>query len=173
VSPITIDLFKKAVAQYFEPIAHENNLPLVRPGEKLYEIPSIHFVMRIRFDVGAHTKSINATLIQSHQMPGDIEEGCLDELGVGVIAGYNGVEVRYVPWEQTEEGFLQQAKAIAIQAKQFAVPYLLGQKSDWNYVRAYIQEKIDEDVERIKAYKFPPNVQKRWHLPADRPPDEK
>jgi hypothetical protein len=50
-------------------------------------------------------------------------------------------------------------------AKTYAIPYLLGAKSDWDKVQAYIAEKIRKTAEEIKQYKFPPRVQKRWHLP--------
>lgn len=162
---IWIETFERAVARYCEPIARDHDWPLIRLRENVYEIPSPHFVMRVRFDVGAHTKSINATMIPTEQMPGDVENGDSGELGVAVIAGYNGISIEYIPRKATEEGFYEQAQYVSDMAKTFGVPYLLGDKSDWNSVKNYIQEKINADAEKISNYKFPPNVQKRWHLP--------
>src|SRR5216684_7123154 len=83
---ICIETFEQAVARYFEPIAREQDWPLIRPRQDVYEIPSPYFVMRIRYWVGAHTKSINATLIPIEEMPGDIENGGQGELGIAVVA---------------------------------------------------------------------------------------
>jgi hypothetical protein len=121
--------------------------------------------MQIYFDVGAHRKSINAALIPVGHTPIDIDTTGRGKLGIAVIAGYNGVKIQYIPWEQTERGFFEQAQYVANMVATFGVPYLLGQKSDWNDVCEYIAGKIEERTEGIKQYRFPQNVQKRWHLP--------
>jgi len=164
MSKITLDTFVHAVAKYFEPIAKEHTWPLVHQTPNLYEITTPHFIMRIRFDVGAHTKSINATLIPANQMPGDIENG-KGELGIGLIAGYNGMPIEYIPWDATESGFEEQAQHISNMVKQYALPYLLNQRSDWNEITEFLRKKNEQSMTEIKKYKFPQNVQKRWHLP--------
>ncbi len=173
MSSITIETFKQAVARYFEPITREHGWPLIRRGEDVYETPSPYFVMRIRFHVGAHAKSINATLIPIDQMPGNIAGGGCGELGVGVIAGYNGVEIKHIPWENTAEGLFEEAQHVANMVKTYAIPYLLGQKFDWSEVNVYLQNIIAKDLETIRGYKFPPSVQERWHLPPPPDTDEK
>jgi hypothetical protein len=171
MSEITVETFERAVTQYFEPIAREHNWPLIRGTAELYEIPSPHFVMRIRYSVGAHAKSIYATLIPANEMPGNIEQGGRGELGVAVIAKYNGVPIEYIPWDNIEEGMFGEAKYVADMATEFAIPYMLGQKSDWDEVKAYIARDTEKALEKIKSYKFPAFVQKRWHLPP--PPKER
>lgn len=145
---------------------------LIRQNPHLYEIRTAHFVMRIRFETGAHRKSINATLIPASEMPGDIEKGGHGELGVVVVAGYNGLPIDYIPWAQTEEGLFEEAQYRANMAREYGLPYLLGQKSDWERVKEYINEKIEERSKEIRKFKFPPNVQKRWHLPPEFPKKE-
>lgn len=173
MSRITLKTFEQAVGRYFEPIAKEHGWPLIRRGDNVYETTSPFFVMRIRFDIGAHTKGINATLVPTDQASRDIGSGGGGELGVGVLAGYNGVEIKYIPWEQTETGFFAEAQNVAEMMKTYGVPYLLGQKSDWNNVKDYIQGRIKERAKEIKQYEFPPNVQKRWHLPPPLGEDKK
>lgn len=162
---ITHGTFERAVARYFEPIARQHRWPFIRTSAQLYEIPSPHFVMRIRFNIGAHAKSINATLIPTKELPGDVEDGGHGELGVAVIAGFNGVPIEYIPWDATEEGLFKEAQHVSNMAQQFALPYLLGQKSDWESIKKFICRKADESVKEVKKYRFPRRVQKRWHLP--------
>ena len=175
MSQVTLDTFQKAVISHFEPIARELGKPLIRSKPDLYEIFSQDFVMRIRFHVGAHTKSINATLTPTNQRLDDVDSGATEkgELGVAVIAGYNGIPIEYIPWEGTEEGFLGQTQYVANMARQYGLPYLLGKKSDWNSVKEYIEEQIKERAEEIKQYKFLPGVQKRWNLPPPQGEDKK
>jgi hypothetical protein len=45
-------LFDKAVAKFFEPIAHRLGLPLTKIRDGVYEIPSPHFILRIRLHTG-------------------------------------------------------------------------------------------------------------------------
>jgi len=170
MSQITASTFERAVAQYFGPIAGEHGWPVTRQRPGVYEILSDYFAMRIRFEVGAHRKSINATLIPTNQMPGDIENCGQGELGIAVVAGYNGMSIEYIPWDQTEEGLFEEARHMANMVKQFGLPYLLGQKSDWGNVRKFIDNKSQESAEEVKKYRFPASVQKRWHLPP--PPTE-
>jgi hypothetical protein len=162
---ITIATFEQAVGRYFDPIASEHGWPLIRRGEDVYETASPYFVLRIRFHVGAHAKSINATLIPIDQMPGDVAGGGCGELGVGVIAGYNGAEIKYIPWENTVQGLFEEAQHVANLVRQFGLPYLLGQRSDWNKVKEYVGKEKEKYLEKLRGYKFPPFVQKRWHLP--------
>jgi len=167
MSQITIEDFEQAVARYFVPIAQEHGWSCIRRAPTVYEIPSPHFVMRIRFDVGAHRRSINALLLPKDQMPGDIENGGEGELGIAVIAGYNGVTIESIPWDwdQNKNGLLGQAQYVAAMVREHGLPYLTGKKSDWPNVVEFISKRIEERSEHLRKIKFPPNVQKRWHLP--------
>ena len=163
---ITIGTFERAVARYFEPIGQEHGWRMTRRTDNLYEVFAGRFVMRIRFEIGAHRKGINATLIPLDVLPGDVERGGCGELGVSVIAGYNDVDIQYIPWEQDEKGFFEQAEYFADLTRRFGVPYLLGQKSDWDGVKNYIEARIDERKKEIREVRFPSFLQKRWHLPG-------
>lgn len=165
MSEITIKTFERSVAEYFEPLAREHGWPLARLREDVYGISSSYFTMRVCYEVGAHAKGLNATLLPSNKIPGCSRKEADRELGVRVIAGYNGVDIGYVSREQTESEFFEEAKYVAELARRFAVPYLIGEKKDWGKVQDYLDKLIAEGVEKIKSYKFPPFVQKRWHLP--------
>ena len=43
------------------------------------------------------------------------------------------------------------------------VPYLLGNAKDFDAVKKMVSEQTKEDVEKIKNYRFPKNVYKKWH----------
>jgi hypothetical protein len=159
--------FEIAVARFFQPIAAEYGWQMIRCGSDAYEIVSPHAVMRVDYFQGQHTRSMNLRLRPQGQLHGSTEE-----TGVWPIAGYNGSPFEYIPWDQTAEGFLQEAEYMANMAREFCLPYLLGQKNDWEAVREYWRQETEKDLEKIKGYRFPPNVQKRWHLPPP-PSDEK
>jgi hypothetical protein len=166
MSEFTLSTFEQAIALYFEPIAREHGLQLVRCGDDAYEIRSPYCVMRLSFHEGGHTRSMNAILSRN------AGETSGSNIGVWPIAGYNGVNIKqYIPREKTAEGFFAEAEYVSKMVKTFCVPYLLGEKSDWDQVREYWRKESEKELEKIKGYKFPPNVQKRWHLPP--PNDEK
>lgn len=92
--------------------------------------------------------------------------------GLLAVAGYNGVNLDILPQEDTEDGLMKYADYLAGQTKRFGLPYLLGQKTDADAVREYWRMESEKELEKIKGYRFPPSVQKRWHLPPP-PSDEK
>lgn len=52
------ETFDEAIAKYFAPIAGELGLPLTKVDESIYEIPSPHFILRIRLHTG-HRRGFN------------------------------------------------------------------------------------------------------------------
>jgi hypothetical protein len=166
MSQFTKNTFDEVVSRYFEPMAREHGWQIIRRNDNTYEIPSEYCVMVIDWHQGRHTRSLNVTLI-----PSEKDSNHLKKIGVWPIAGYNGAPFKYIPWEQTAEGFFQEAEYIAKLAKQYCIPYLLGLKSDWKKVEDHWAIESEKEREKIKSYKFPPQVQKRWHLPPPEFPD--
>jgi hypothetical protein len=128
--------------------------------------------MRIRFWAGMHSKNIDAVLVPAKHQPETTEQ---EEVVIGIIAiaGYNGIDMDIFPQQQTEDGFMDYARYIAGMAERFGIPYMLGERSDADKVRDYWRTKSEEELEKIRGYKFPSQVQKRWHLPPPPPVDEK
>lgn len=120
--------------------------------------------MQIRFGVGMHSMNIDAVLIPAEN-PNIVVKTSEGSFGVLAIAGYNGVDMEILPKQQTESGFFEYAQYVADYAQKFGLPYMLGQKLDSDKVREYWQNKSERELEKIRSYKFPPQVQKRWHLP--------
>ena len=160
MSQISVQTFEKAVRLHFEPIARDHVWPLLHNSQDIYEVPSPHFVMRIRFGAGFHTRTIDVTLAPSGLKPEGVA-GDEAELGLFAVAGYNGVEMQILPREQTEVGLLEYAAYLAAMAAAFALPYLLGSKVDWDHVRDYWRAESAKEMNKIKGYTFPPSAQKR------------
>lgn len=167
MSQFTLQTFEEAITRYFFPIANEYGWTVTRCRDDAYEIRSPHCVLTVDFYQGQHTRSINLLLTPTNEALNNSVR-----TGIWPIAGHNGSPFEYIPWEQTAEGFLQEAEYMANLARKYCVPYLLGQKSDWEAVREYWQKESEKSLEKIKGYKFPPNVQKRWHLPPPEGADE-
>lgn len=168
MSQFTKATFEEAVARFFQPIAKEHGWQIIRCSDNTYEISSEHCVMIVDWHQGQHTRSLNVTLI-----PNEADSKDRKKIGVWPIAGYNGNPFKYTPWTQTAEGFFQEAEYMARLAKQYCLPYLLGLKSDWKDVEEYWEAESKKELEKIESYKFPPQVQKRWHLPPPEFPDKK
>jgi len=163
---INADTFHKSVTRCFEPIARERGWPLVHTSEDTCEIQASHLNLKIRFRIGRHSRNIDAVLVDPRLGRGNPNS----ELGIFAIAAYNGVNIQFLPSEQTEQGFYDYAQYVAEMTRTFGLPYLLGQKGDWNAVREHWLRETDKEIERIKNYSYPPSVQKRWHLPP--PPEQ-
>lgn len=162
---ICLATFEQAVIRHFEPIAREHNWPLIRRSDDTFEIESPFCVMRLSLHEGAHSRSLNAHLFP---ISSELSESSGPEGGTGVwpIAGYNGFDIKqYIPRGKSTEEFFSEAEYVSNVVKTYCIPYLLGQKSDWDDVREYWRKESEKELEKIRAYKFPPNVQKRWHLP--------
>jgi hypothetical protein len=164
MSQFTASTFEQAFARYFEPIARDHDWPVIRCSDSLYEILSPQFVMEVSYHQGAHSRSINVVLRPASHV------GDQSPIGIWAIAGYNGNPFQYIPWENTAEGFLEEARHMAHLAQEYCLPYLLGQKADADKVREYWRQESEKEMSKIKDYKFPSFVQKRWHLPPS--PDD-
>jgi hypothetical protein len=164
MSEFTKNTFDEAVTRFFEPIAKEHGWQTIRRSDNAYEIRSEHCTMVVDWHQGMHARSLNVQLIPNEKASKD-----RNKIGLWPIAGYNGNPFKYIPWEQTAEGFFQEAEYIAKLTKQYCMPYMLGSKSDWEKVEEYWAAESQKELEKIKGYKFPPQVQKRWHLPPEFP----
>lgn len=158
------NLFNKSVTLFFEPLARMHNFPLSKINDGVYEISSPYFIMRIRLHTG-HARGLNVTLRQASQRDFDENEPGI-EYGIGCFVLFNGQSLKQLFIDVfTDEDFLQQAQLLAEAVKHFGIPYLIGQKNDFETVKEMIDERGESECEEIKKYRFPPFVQKRWHLP--------
>jgi hypothetical protein len=150
MNPISFATFDQAVAQYFEPLARDNQWPLVRISKEVFEIQSPFFVMQIRFGVGMHSRNIDAVLVPVSQKQETESDG--GAFGILAIAGYNGIEMEIAPREQTELGFFEYALYLAKYAQRFGLPYMLGQKLDSGKIKEYWWNKSEMDLKKIKGH---------------------
>jgi hypothetical protein len=158
------ELFDQTVRKFFEPIARSLTLPLTKVEDGIYEIPSPHFILRIRLDTG-HARGMNAMLRPASLHNFDENEPGV-HYGIGCFIQFHGERLEDTFIEVgSDEAFLEQARLLAKATERYGIPYLLGQGKEWEAVKQMIAAKTEKDVEEIQKYKFPPFVQKRWHLP--------
>lgn len=162
MSKVDLATFDAAVFKYFQPIANALALPMMHPKGDMYEIASPYFILRIRFCMG-HGKSILATLMPAIDRPADINDES-KEYGIGVIMGFNGETFRTKQVSDVGE-FLEQAAGIAGAVEKFAIPYLLGGKTDFDKIREYVRQLVTDSGIEQKKWHFPKNVREEWLLP--------
>jgi len=164
------ELFDKAVAKLFEPIARRLNFPLTKVADGIYDILSPHFIMRIRLDTG-HARGLNVILRSASWRDIDENDSKVPQLGITCFTQFHGEKLQDTFINvYTDEDFIRQAKLLAKAAECYGIPYLLGEGKDWEVVREEVRKKTKINVEKIRKMKMPSFVQKRWHLP---PPDFK
>lgn len=154
-------IFDEAVAAFFEPIAQKLGLPLSKVKDGVYEIPSPHFIMRIRLDTG-HRRGLNVILRPASAANFDENEPGV-QYGIGVFMQLHGdgLEQTFID-VGSDADFFRRARLLAQAAERYGVPYLLGQGKDWEAVREMVSKKTAEDPEKIGKYRFPKNVRKEW-----------
>lgn len=127
-------LFDKAVAMFFEPIAQRLRLSLSKVREGVYEIPSPHFILRIRLHTG-HARGLNVALRPASLRDFD-ENTAGSEYGIGCFMLFNGEKLEHIYVRvETDEDFLKLAQLLAQATERFGVPYLGGQKNDFETSR--------------------------------------
>jgi hypothetical protein len=146
------DLFEKAVGRFFEPIARKLKLPLFKVDEGIYEIPSPHFIMRIRLHTG-HSSSgrgLNVILRQT-SLRDFVDNKPGFQLGIGCFRLFNGEELKPpCSCVLTDADFLQLAEWFAAEAEYLGVPYLLGLKDDFEAVQEFMAKRSEPEVQKIR-----------------------
>jgi hypothetical protein len=138
-------LFDKAVETFFEPFAQKLGLPLSKVWDGAYDIPSQHFIVRIRLDTG-HRRGLNVILRPASFREFDENKPGI-QLGIGCFIEFHGENPQDTFVEvSTDESFSERARLLAIAAERYAVPYLLGEGKDWEVIQAMVQKKTDKDL---------------------------
>jgi hypothetical protein len=47
-------------------------------------------------------------------------------------------------------------------AEEYALPYLLGSKSDYDQIEQHLRERLERSGAINKQWGFPPNLHKKW-----------
>jgi hypothetical protein len=149
--------FDDAVTRIFMPIAARGGLELRKLRSGIYQIAGEDFVVRIRLGIG-HFKDVLITLAPSTAVSLDLDHRT-EEIGLNNIADYYDVAV---PRQDTfsAEGFYSSLTRVAEITEMLCMPYLLGQKSDYAEIRAFVDRKIERDKKQWG--RWPSNVREEW-----------
>jgi len=167
-------LFDKAVMRFFKPFAQRLGLAIAKIRDGVYEIPSPHFIMRIRLHDG-HRRGLNV-ILRSAKLKDYSEDKPNQEYGIGCLLLFQGEDLKQIIVEvNTDEDFLKQAKLLAEASERFCVPYLLGQKSDFEAVREFMKKRGELDLKRIKQMQRNiecnmPSIRQEWIMPENEMP---
>jgi len=155
------EIFDEAIARYFAPIAQEIGLPLETVDDGIYEIPSPHFILRIRLHTG-HARGLNVILRRASFRVVDENEPFI-QYGIGCFMEFRGEDLNKTFIDvDSDEDFMKQAQLSAQATKQHGVAYLVGEGKDFEAVQEIGKQKAQEAIEEIRKYRFPKNVRKEW-----------
>lgn len=157
MNPITNAEFGDAVTTLFKPIATRAGLEMQELRAGIYQIAGASFVLRIRRGIG-HRKDFLITLSRLATAPRDLDD-LRGEIGLSVIAQYHGVEMPYDDISSAQ-AFYSSLRRAAETTEQICLPYLTGQKSDFDEIRSFIDRKSEAIVD--EPFTFPPNVREEW-----------
>lgn len=146
------DLFDKAAAQFFAPIAKKLGLALVKVTDYIYEMPSPYFIMRFRLN-GGPRRGLNV-LFRQTTLRDYVDDDRPDQYGLGCFGLYNSEEPKPEPKPLppilTDADFLQLAQLLAAEAERSAVPYLLGLKDDFESIKEFMAKRAEPELQRIR-----------------------
>jgi len=155
------EIFDKAIVKYFAPIARELGLPLAKVSDGIYEIPSPHFIMRIRLHTG-HRRGFNVLLRRASFRKFDENEPFV-QYDIGCFLELYGEDLKKTFIEvDSDDDFMRQAQLLAEATKRHGVPYLIGKCKDFDAVREIVKKRARENIEKIRELRFPKNVRKEW-----------
>lgn len=158
------EIFDEAVYKFFEVLGRELGLELLKIGVGVYEMPSPHFILRIRLDTG-HRRGLNVLLRPASLRDFD-EYQPGSQLGIGCFIEFYGGKLQDVFINvDSKDDFVRQAQLLAAATREYLIPYLIGQGNDWEAVEEAVRRKTERDVEKIKNFRFPKNVREEWRLP--------
>src|SRR5438105_4546347 len=113
----------------------------------VYDISSPHFIMRIRLHTG-HQRGLNVILRPASFREFDEDQPGI-QLGIGSFVLFQGEDLDQVMVEvQTDQDFLNQAQLLSEASEYFGMPYLLGQKDDFESVREMMRKRGEADLDK-------------------------
>jgi len=130
-------LFDVAVLRFFEPIAKAVGLPLSKIEDGVYEIPSPHFILRIRLHTGHH-RGINVILRRTSAQTFDEKN---PGYGIGHFVSFEGGEWNNDDLVETDADFTRQVDQFAKASAEFVIPYLLGKGEHFEAIEQQVAER--------------------------------
>jgi len=162
MNPMSEKSFEEAVQQFFGLLASERKLALHRVDDGLFEIPSACFSLFIRRGSG-HAPDIGVELVLRKDRPHCPKHKSLIEeaLGLGVIMEFYGAKLEQRDLQSKEDVFIE-AQRLAEAVSTFCIPFLFGQKNDWQKINDFVEGKIRRSGVLTKKYRLPKFVREEW-----------
>ncbi len=140
--------------------------------EKLYEIVSSRFSLRVRHGVGPWTElgeriSLVVTIVPTSGRS-DKWEDLTNEIGVYLIAAYYGDTTKsgsiWFRWD-----FNREAKQVARLVEQYCTPFLQGHSQDWEKIERFRDARCRAARAQARELlsQVPPEVGRSWRLTGE------
>jgi hypothetical protein len=138
--------FETGVRECFLPLAQRACLPLTKIYDGVYDVVGKNYRLRVRRGIG-HGGGFLVTLSNEEVDPRDPIK-IVNEIGLGPLAKHSGAapEMAHIPSRDNSLAAYRMAARIA---EEYALPYLLGSKSDYDQIEQHLRERL----ERSRALK--------------------
>jgi len=84
-------------------------------------------------------------------------------MGIKCFVEFYGGDIQNTCIEvSSDEDFNKQAQLFANATEQYATPYLLGKRNDWDPIQTMVKRKTEKNVEELRKLRFPKNVREEW-----------
>ena len=157
-----------AVRKSFLRVLELTKLPLCARSEGIYEIPSDHTGVRIRWQVSHSGYSILVTLSPHSRWSATLFAGNR-EIGLANVIEFYGdavLERRIASKTNRCEGTAAEIMEVlalcASAVEKYCIPLLLGLNDDWPEIERFVEEKIHKSHLEGKKWRFPPSVKRKW-----------
>jgi hypothetical protein len=139
----------ESVKTFFEPIARKYGFPLLKIRDGTHEMPSPYFILRIELDVECDSGLIVS--LRRVTMCDFIERFPGIQYGITWFAPFSAGEIKhYNSYVVTDEDFLKKARILAEMTERFGIPYLLGQKNDFEAIKQLVESEGEPRRQKIR-----------------------
>jgi hypothetical protein len=153
--------FHDLVVRFFEPLARDANVSLIRLRDDIYEFGNEQFVIRIRRGIYRDRNRVFfVTLSRRKPDPEDLENP-RNEIGLGNFAEYNNYPFTSRDLRSSED-WKEAFEEAAVATRKLCIPYLTGERKDFEDIVSFVERKIEATGIRTKKWNLPPNVIKKW-----------
>jgi hypothetical protein len=139
------------------------------PTEGVYEIPTEHLSVCIRWQVGHGGNGILVTLSPPSRRWRATKYCRTGELGLGHAVEFYGdgalaraLDIKTHKCGETAAELSDILADCGLAVEKYCIPLLLGLNDDWPKIQKYVEEKLRKARLADKKLSLPPNVKRKW-----------
>lgn len=160
--------FRQCVRSAFSRVLELTKLQLHEVTAGVFEIPSSHLSVCVRWQVGHGGNAILFTLSPPSKWPAT-KYARKGEIGLahavefyadGALA--RSLDIKTQKCGESAHELLNVLTDGALAVEKYCIPALLGLSDDWPAIETFVREKVRNSPLVNKKWSFPPSVRRKW-----------